>query len=74
MECCDGIVSFEAMKMEGGGAMAEAFDTSTHERPYCGRTILVENVTPVYVEQEREAVKRSIEEQLYEVFCKYMTD
>lgn len=54
--------------------MAEAFDTSTHERPYCGRTILVENVTPVYAAQEREAVKRTMEEQLYEVFCKYVMD
>ncbi len=54
--------------------MAEAFETSTHERPYRDRTILVENVTPVYSLEEREEVRRRIEEQLYDVFCKYMTE
>lgn len=54
--------------------MTETFDTSTHERPYCGKTILVENVTPVYSSEERKGVKRSVEEQLYDVFCKYMAD
>ena len=51
--------------------MATAYCTEAHERCYHNRTILVENATPVYRRDEREAVKKAIEERLYDVFCKY---
>ena len=57
--------------------MATAYCTEAHERCYHSRTILVENATPhhdgVYRREEREAVKKAIEEQLYDVFCKYVS-
>lgn len=51
--------------------MATAYHIETRERHYHDRTILVENVTPTYRWEEQEAVKKSIEERLYDVFCKY---
>ena len=53
--------------------MAGADYLEAHERQYRNRTIIVENVSPVYRREEREEIKRSIEEQLYDVFCKYMS-
>lgn len=53
--------------------MATAFHTETHKLNYHDRTILVENVTPTYLWEEQEAIKKSIEEQLYDVFCKYVS-
>ena len=53
--------------------MAGAYHTEAHERQYRNRTIIVENVSPVYRREEQEEIKRSIEEQLYDVFCKYMS-
>ena len=38
--------------------MATAYCTEAHERCYHSRTILVENATPVYRREEREAVKK----------------
>ena len=51
--------------------MATAYRTEAHERHYHDRTIIIENVVPVYRWEEREAVKKAIEERLYDVFCKY---
>lgn len=51
--------------------MATAYVTETRERRYQGRAIRIENVAPVYHTEEREAVKKVIEERLYDVFCKY---
>ena len=53
--------------------MATAYCTEAHERCYHSRTILVENATPVYRREEREAVKKAIEERLYDIFCKYVS-
>ncbi len=53
--------------------MAAAYSTETHERRYRGGTILVENAAPVYRWEEREAVKKAIEERLYEIFSKYVS-
>lgn len=53
--------------------MATAYYTEAHERRYHSRTILVENATPVYRREEREAVKKAIEERLYDIFCKYVS-
>lgn len=51
--------------------LTAACHTETCERRYRDGTITVENVTPVYRWEEREAVRESVEETLYEVFCKY---
>lgn len=53
--------------------MATAYCTEAHERCYHSRTILIENATPVYRREEREAVKKAIEERLYDIFCKYVS-
>jgi len=53
--------------------MATAYSTEAHERCYHNRTILVENATPVYRWEERKAVKKAIEERLYDIFCKYVS-
>ena len=47
--------------------MATAYHTEAHERRYQNRTILIEN----YRWEERETVKKAIEERLYDIFCKY---
>lgn len=54
--------------------MATAYCTEVHERCYHGRTILVENAAPIYCREERETVKKAIEERLYDVFCKYVSN
>ena len=51
--------------------MATAYHTEAHERRYQNRTILIENATPVYRWEERDTVKKAIEERLYDIFCKY---
>lgn len=51
--------------------MTTAYHAETHERRYQDRCILVENAVPVYRWEEREAVKKAIEERLYDIFCKY---
>lgn len=51
--------------------MATAYFTEAHERRYHDRTILIENATPNYRWDERENVKKAIEERLYDIFCKY---
>lgn len=38
---------------------------------FCGRTITVENLTPVLSAKEREKRKKEIEQRLYDVFSKY---
>ena len=59
--------------MAGSLEVVRADYLEAHERQYRNRTIIVENVSPVYRREEREEIKRSIEEQLYDVFCKYMS-
>ena len=51
--------------------MTTACQTEAHERRIQGKTLLVVNRTPDYRGDERNAVKKAIEQQLYEVFCKY---
>jgi len=41
--------------------------------PYHGRTITVENLTPVLTAKEREKRKKEIEQRLFDVFSKYRT-
>ena len=52
--------------------MTTAYLTEAHERRYHDRLITIENVTPAYrTWEEREKVKKEIEERLFDVFCKY---
>jgi hypothetical protein len=41
--------------------------------PFSGRTITVENLTPILTAKEREKRKREIEQRLFDVFSKYRT-
>jgi len=41
--------------------------------PFGGKTITVENLTPVLTPKEREKRKREIEQRLFDVFSKYRT-
>lgn len=51
--------------------MATACISESHDRPYKERTIRVVNVTPAYRMEERERVKQTISERLFDVFQKY---
>lgn len=54
--------------------MARSYHTEAHERRIQGKSLLVVNRTPDYRGDERSAVKETIEQQLYEVFCKYVSN
>ena len=54
--------------------MAAVYRTETLIQHDHGQDILVENLTPVYPPDEREDVKKELEERLYEVFCKCALD
>jgi len=41
--------------------------------PFNGRTITVENLTPVLTAKEREKRRKEIEQRLFDVFSKYRT-
>ncbi len=45
--------------------------TEAHEKRIHGQIISVVNLTPDFREDQKSAVKRTIEQQLYEIFCKY---
>ncbi len=51
--------------------MATAYLSEAHEVQHLGKSILVENLTPSFRPEERNPVKQSIEDQLYDIFCKY---
>ena len=44
--------------------------TEANEKRIRGQIISVVNLTPIFREDQRSAVKRTIEQQLYEIFCK----
>lgn len=50
----------------------QAYDTESHLRPMEGQNIQVVNLTPRLPEHQRQARKRQVEEQLYQVFCSYV--
>ena len=52
--------------------MAAAYRTDSREIRCQDRSITVVNLTPEYHREERKAVKKEIEEQLFEIFCQYM--
>ena len=41
--------------------------------PFGGKTITIENLTPVLTPKERERRKKEIEQRLFDVFSKYRT-
>lgn len=47
--------------------------TEAHEKRIRGQIISVVNLTPSFREDQKSAVKRAIEHQLYEIFCKYVS-
>ena len=46
--------------------------TEVHELRINEQIISVVNLTPCFRENQKSVVKKTIEQQLYEVFCKYM--
>ncbi len=51
--------------------MHTPYRTEAHERRVENVTLTVSNITPVYREEEKAAVKKKIEASLYEIFSKY---
>ena len=47
--------------------------TEAHEMRIRGQIISVVNMTPSFREDQKIAVKKVIEQQLYEIFCKYVS-
>ena len=47
--------------------------TEAHEKRIRGQVISVVNLTPSFREDQKSATKKAIEQQLYEIFCKYMS-
>jgi hypothetical protein len=47
------------------------YHIETKTVPFCGRMIIVENLTPVLKPKERERRKKEIEQRLFDVFSKY---
>ncbi len=47
--------------------------TEAHEKHIRGQVISVVNLTPSFREEQKSAVKKAIEQQLYEIFCKYVS-
>ena len=45
--------------------------TEAHEKRIRGQVISVVNLTPSFREDQKSAAKKLIEQQLYEIFCKY---
>ena len=48
-----------------------AAHTEVREQDYRGGTIVVKTVSPDYAQEERESIKKAMEEQLYDIFSKY---
>ena len=53
--------------------MQTTYRTEAHERRAGDVTLTISNITPVYRRDEKAAVKKKIEQQLYEIFCKYVS-
>ena len=53
--------------------MHTTFRTETHEIRTKGVLLKVTNISPVYQADEKSFVKKKIEAQLYDVFCKYIS-
>lgn len=47
--------------------------TEAHETRIRGQAISVVNLTPNFREDQKNTVKNSIEQRLYEIFCQYVS-
>ena len=52
---------------------AVQYHSETKTALFGGRTITIENLTPVLTPKERERRKKEIEQRLFDVFSKYRT-
>ena len=50
---------------------AVTYQRETKSVPFQGKTIVLENLTPVLPPKEKEQRRKEIEQRLYEVFSKY---
>lgn len=50
------------------------YQMESHECCIQGKRFSVVNLTPEYQWEEREAAKKAVKRQLYEIFCKYLTN
>lgn len=53
--------------------MHTTYRTEAHERRMGDVTFTISNITPAYRREEKAAVKKKIEAQLYEIFRKYVS-
>ena len=51
--------------------MHTTYKTEAHKKRVGDVILTITNHTPVYHREEKAAVKKKIEQQLYEIFCKY---
>ncbi len=51
--------------------MHTTYRTETHEKRAGDVTLTVSNIIPVYLDEEKTAVKKMIKTYLYEIFGKY---
>ena len=54
--------------------MESGYQTQIDQRPYRNRNFSIENLTPKLRWDERARIEKEIEEQLYDVFRKYVAD
>ena len=61
------------VKRRGAAIMHMTYRTDVHERRIGDVAITISNITPVYCWEEKAVAKKKIEQQLYEIFCKYVS-
>ena len=49
------------------------YQTEAHKKRVGNVILTINNSTPVYHREEKATVKKKIEQQLYEIFCKYVS-
>lgn len=54
--------------------MAATYSVETHERLSEGQLMVVENRTPARTREEAEKIKKAVEDQLFDIFCKYLSE
>lgn len=55
----------------GGVAMNIGYESTHKQKCVAGSAFTVHNVSPCYLAEEREIVKKDIENKLFEIFYKY---
>ena len=53
--------------------MHTTYKTEAHKKRVGDVILTITNHTPVYHRDEKATVKKKIEQQLYEIFCKYVS-